>query len=256
MPSNLALWTQLTCLVQQLTSLFILRHTFTPHASFVPPDARFEVIHIDLVGPLPVSRNSSISCVDRFTRWPEAFPLIDITAESVAHAFGSGKSGIAWTFLLRGCIPELSTYMSQKLYTRLTKSALMDKDPIRHLQDFSSSLHDDTVFSKIDLVQAYHQIPVAPEDIQKTAISASFRLFEFVRMPFGLKNAAQTFQRFMDEVMGRPDFCYTYIDDLLVASSSLAEHKIHLRRVFERLSAYGSVFTWSLITLCLLRYHV
>ena len=58
----------------------------------MPPDARFEVVHIDLVGPLPVSQGFKylLTRADRFTRWPEAFPLIDITAESVTHAFVVG----------------------------------------------------------------------------------------------------------------------------------------------------------------------
>ena len=48
--------------------------------------------------------------------------------------------------------------------------------------------------------------------------SAKFGLFEFIRMPFGLRNAAQSFQRFMDEVTRGLPFVFTYIDDLLIAS--------------------------------------
>jgi len=57
------------------------------------------------------------------------------------------------------------------------------------------------VFSKIDLVKSFYQIPVAPEDLEKTVMTIPFGLFEFTKMPFRLCNVAQMFQRFIHEVM-------------------------------------------------------
>ena len=70
----------------------IQRHSVAPPSSFPVPAHRFDVVHVDLVGPLPPSRGFTylLTCVNRFTRWPEAVPLTTIAAEAVIQAFLSG----------------------------------------------------------------------------------------------------------------------------------------------------------------------
>ena len=73
-------------------------------------------------------------------------------------------------------------------YRALNRVTAPDRYMVPHI-------HDTTIFSKLDLVRAYHPIPASPSDITKMAITTPFGLFEFMKMPFGLRNAAQTFQR-------------------------------------------------------------
>ena len=79
-------WTR-TCLKCQKSK--VQCHTVTPLSTFATPDARFDRVHIDIVGPLPPSQGFSylLTCMDRFTRWPE---VVNITAETVASTFVSG----------------------------------------------------------------------------------------------------------------------------------------------------------------------
>ena len=126
-------------------------------------------------------------------------------------------------------------------YRTLNRATEPDRYPVPPIQDFTSSLHGATVFTKLDLVRAYHQIPVAEQDIPETAIITPFGLFEFLRMPFGMRNAAQSFQRFIDQILRDLPFCYVYIDDLLIAGPDLETHRDNVREVLRRLQANGLV---------------
>ena len=120
-------------------------------------------------------------------------------------------------------------------YRRLNDATIPDRYPVPHIQDFSAHLENASIFSKI------HQIPVAKEDIPKTAIITPFGLYEFLRMPFGLKNAAQAFQRLMDTVCCGLKTVFVYFNDILVSSPNQALRKLHLRQWFERLRDHGLV---------------
>jgi hypothetical protein len=86
-----------------------------------------------------------------------------------------------------------------------------------NMADFAARLDGCTVFSKLDLNKGY-------------------RLLEFIRMPFGLKNAGMTFQRMMDHIFADLPHVFIYLDDMLIASRSAEDHRKHLRQVFQLLS--------------------
>ena len=126
-------------------------------------------------------------------------------------------------------------------FRRLNTVTTPDSYPLPNLQDFSITAGGCSVFSKIDLRKGYHQIAVHPPDIPKTAIATPFGLFEYTRMPFGLRNAGNTFQRHMDQVISGLEGVFCYLDDLLVASRSDDDHQRHLRLLFQRLRQFGLV---------------
>lgn len=125
-------------------------------------------------------------------------------------------------------------------YRRLNAITKPDRYPVPRLHDFTYVLSGKKVFSKLDINKSYHCIRVAKEDIEKTAIITPFGLFEFPRMTFGLRNASQTFQRFMNNnVLHGLDFLFSFVDDIIIASDTIAENKMQLRKVFERFRQFG-----------------
>ena len=124
-------------------------------------------------------------------------------------------------------------------YRKLNSITTPDRYPVPNLKDFTSNLHGKKIFSRIDLRKAYHQVPIEEKDVPKTAIITPFGLFEFVFMAFGLRNASQTFQRLIDEVLRDLDFVFAFIDDIFISSKTYEEHITHVRIVFQRLKDYG-----------------
>ncbi|GFU36087.1 hypothetical protein TNCV_2343011 [Trichonephila clavipes] len=113
---------------------------------------------------------------------------------------------------------------------RALNSTLKDKYPIPYIADFTAEYHDSKFFSRIDRVKAYHQIPIHPDNIHKTAICTMFGLFESTRMQFGLCNVSATFQCFIDEVTRGLYGIYAFVDDILISSKNPQEHYQHLKK--------------------------
>lgn len=124
-------------------------------------------------------------------------------------------------------------------YRSLNSITTPDRYPIPNINNFTSRLHNTKIYSHLDLVKAFHQIPVHPDDIQKTAITCEFGLFEYLTMPFGLRNASNSFQRYMDHIFRDIPFVFIYIDDILIYSEDEQSHLDHLEQVFKILDSYN-----------------
>lgn len=120
-------------------------------------------------------------------------------------------------------------------YRKLNEITVDDKYPLPNIDSILDKLGRAQYFTTLDLAKGYHQILVKEEDREKTAFITPHGLYEFVRMPFGLKNAPATFQRFMNEVLR--DYinktCVVYLDDILIFSTSLQEHIKAIKEIFD-----------------------
>jgi hypothetical protein len=202
-------------------------------AGGLPPVKHKTVHHIQIAGPPATGR----------------FRLLDPAKLAAAKAEFSKleKDGIIrrsssnWSAPLHMVMKPDGTWRPCEDYRRLNLATTPDSYPLPNIQDLSSRLHGCSIFSKLDLRKGYYQIPVQEKDIHKTAVITPFGLWEFQWMPFGLRNADQSFQRFMDEVLSGLDFAFCYLDDILIGSSSTEEHLQHLHLVLQRLQEYGLV---------------
>ena len=103
-------------------------------------------------------------------------------------------------------------------YRLLNAKMTPDRYPVPNVHDLSACLNGCTVFTKLDLVKGYYQVPMHPEDIPMTCVVTPFSAYEWLYMPFGLRNAGSTFQQMMDQLGVDLFYVYVYLDDILIAS--------------------------------------
>uniref|UniRef100_A0AAQ4PUN6 ribonuclease H n=1 Tax=Gasterosteus aculeatus aculeatus TaxID=481459 RepID=A0AAQ4PUN6_GASAC len=125
-------------------------------------------------------------------------------------------------------------------YRKVNAVSRFDAYPMPRVDELLDRLGTAQFFTTLDLTKGYWQIPLSPESRQKSAFSTPFELYQFTTLPFGLFGAPATFQRLMDRVL-RPHAAYAaaYLDDVIIHSTTWAEHVRRVGAVLESLRQAG-----------------
>lgn len=118
-------------------------------------------------------------------------------------------------------------------YRRLNNITKKDVYPLPRIDDILERLHGSRLFSKLDLVNSYFQVPLTIDEREKTAFSTPDGHWQFNRLPQGLRNSPAVFQRLMNQTLGalRWEICLAYIDDVIIFSPTFDQHLIDVNRV-------------------------
>ena len=126
-------------------------------------------------------------------------------------------------------------------YRKLNDVTKKDAYPLPHIDDILDSMGPAKIFSTIDAASGYHQIPVHPEDQEKTCFTTWQGNFQWTTMPFGLCNAPASYQCIMDTLLqgALNEYALNYVDDTVIYSRRFEDHLKHLRDIFRRLQSIG-----------------
>ena len=125
-------------------------------------------------------------------------------------------------------------------YRRLNAMTVKDCTPLPMLSELRDRLHGKRYYTAIDIREAYYRIRVKESDIAKTAFRTRWGLCEYLVMPFGLTNAPAAFQRLMNKLLGAlyDISVVSYLDDILIFSETLEDHKRHVDEVLSILEKH------------------
>ena len=115
----------------------------------------------------------------------------------------------------------------------------MEHSPFPVMEDIFASLSDCRVFCVLDLAGAYQQLALSPEAQEALTINTTFGLFQYTRLPFGIKTAPQTFQSVMSQILFGLSNVFCYLDDILIGAATDNECKDSLMKVLSRLNEYN-----------------
>ena len=122
-------------------------------------------------------------------------------------------------------------------YRGLNDVTVKNRHPLPLISSAFELLQGASVFTKVDLRNAYHLVRIREGDEWKTAFNTPTGHYEYLVMPFGLTNAPAVFQNLINEVLGDMlnQFVFVYLDDILIFSCDLKTHVQQVWQVLQRL---------------------
>ena len=126
-------------------------------------------------------------------------------------------------------------------YRRLNELTKKDAYPIPVIAETLAQLKGAKVFTKIDIRQAFHKLRMEASSEDLTTMTTRFGAFKWKVLPFGLTGGPASWQQFINNVLWEylNRFCTAYLDNILIYSSNLWEHKEHVRLVLAKLREFG-----------------
>ena len=121
----------------------------------------------------------------------------------------------------------------------INQNLRIDQYPMPKAEDIFSTLNGGKKFTKLDLSQAYLQLPLDEQSQKLTTINTHKGLFQYTRLPYGIASAPAIFQMTMDKILQGLNGVSCYLDDILITGRDDTEHLTNLKKVLERLEEYG-----------------
>ncbi|GBN73259.1 Transposon Ty3-G Gag-Pol polyprotein [Araneus ventricosus] len=120
-------------------------------------------------------------------------------------------------------------------FRKLNALCKSDSEPLPLMDSLLDKLSKAKLLNSLDLTSGYWHVPIHPKDTEKLAFCTNFGLYEWCRLPFGIKVAPAIFNRLIRRILTKYkiDFACNYFDDIIVYSSSELEHWKHLKTIFE-----------------------
>ena len=151
------------------------------------------------------------------------------------------KSSSPFNFPLLAVPKKDGSYRVCVDFRKLNDKTIPDRYPAACMHDLIAGIGGKKIYSSIDLLQGFLQVPLEEGSRELTSFSTPTGHWEFVRMPFGLKGSPITFTRLVNTIfhgmLGKS--IHIYMDDLLIGTNSIEEHLTILREVLHRLQAAG-----------------